>query len=151
VQVTVFTSSRQDAGATIALAVTLYGSKGPPVTSTAASPGTQQQGSTPAAAPMTNSGRCELSAGGEKSRTVLEPGRSCSFVLPSMRGLGQLRQLLLEVDTSGMDVQVSSARPGRWRQATWHAAACKSARPCIVSLSVSLDALDVNKAVMRSH
>jgi hypothetical protein len=56
---------------------------------------------------MTNSGRCELSAGGEKTRTVLEPGRSCSFVLPSMQGLGQLRQLLLEVDTAGMDVKVS--------------------------------------------
>jgi hypothetical protein len=50
---------------------------------------------------MASSGRCELTvAGSEGSRVTLVAGGSCSFTLPSMHSLGQLRQLLLEVDTS---------------------------------------------------
>lgn len=104
-QVTVFTSSKANAGSTASLSVTLYGSKGPPITSTAGvrrSTYSAGANTAPAAAPgsMTNSGRCELKAvGNEESRVSLAAGSSCSFMLPSMPNLGQLRQLLLEADT----------------------------------------------------
>lgn len=104
VQVTVFTSSRPNAGSTAALFVTLYGSKGPPVTSTASSRGSTAAPPVSAAASgsMANSGRCELKApGSSQSRVALAVGSSCSFVLPTMQSLGQLRQLRLEFDVSG--------------------------------------------------
>lgn len=54
---------------------------------------------------MSNSGRCELKGPGSRQTVVgLEPGASSSFILPAMHSLGQLRQLLLEVDTSGKQV-----------------------------------------------
>lgn len=54
---------------------------------------------------MSCSGRCELKGSGSAQSVVaLEPGASSSFVLPAMHSLGQLRQLLLEVDTSGKQV-----------------------------------------------
>lgn len=109
-RVTVFTSSRAGAGTTAALAVTLHGSKGPPTTSTAGGQGSDRASAVAANASstpgtprgsMASSGRCELKvAGSEDSRVTLVAGSSCSFTLPSMHSLGQLRQLLLEVDTS---------------------------------------------------
>lgn len=121
-RVTVFTSSRPGAGTTAALAVTLQGSKGPPTTSTAgdrglgdraaATVGASASDSTPGTPRgMASSGRCELKvAGSEDGQVTLVTGGSCSFNLPSMHSLGQLRQLLLEVDTSSASqVGVSNA------------------------------------------
>lgn len=108
-RVTLFTSSRAGAGTTAALAVTLHGSKGPPTTSTAGGRGSKQAAAVAASASstpgtprgsMASSGRCELTvAGSQDSRVTLVAGSNCSFTLPSMHSLGQLRQLLLEVDT----------------------------------------------------
>lgn len=118
-QVTVVTSSRATAGSSPALFVTLSGSKGPPVTSTPSSRATTAAGkaastaANPAtAAPgnahnMASTGRLELkAAGGGQGAQLLEPGGSSSFVLQAVRSLGQLRQLLLEVEPSGQDKQV---------------------------------------------
>jgi hypothetical protein len=54
---------------------------------------------------VSNIGRYELKRTGSGQSVVsLEAGASSSFILPAMHSLGQLRQLLLEVDTSGKQV-----------------------------------------------
>lgn len=72
---------------------------------------------------MLDSGRCELSkatvggADGGATAITLEAGSRRSFTLPHMRNLGQLRQLLLEVDASSQQVRMlwkhSTACTGR--------------------------------------
>jgi hypothetical protein len=119
-QVNVHTSKRQGAGTAGAVFVTLHGSQGPPVTSSSnsssssSSTGTprlqQQSQQTPthtnsaggsaagaaAAAGWRSSGRHELRGGRAGG---LEEGSVAIFSLPSMRSLGQLRQLTLELQS----------------------------------------------------
>lgn len=116
-QVTVVTCSRPGSGTSSAnLFVTVHGSKGPPLTSasTTRPPSTTKRSNASAAltSNMCSSGRCELKGAGsaELSGLVLEPGSRCSFTLPAMHPLGQLRQLLLEVNTSNNQVGVDSGR-----------------------------------------
>jgi hypothetical protein len=117
-QVTVHTSKHEGAGTDSAVFVTLHGSPGAPVTSASNSSSNissstgmlsslqlQQQVEThaaghgaaaAAAAGWRSSGRHELRG----SRAAgLAAGSVASFTLPSMRSLGQLRQLTLELES----------------------------------------------------
>jgi hypothetical protein len=119
-QVTVYTSKCQGAGTDGAVFVTLHGNQGAPITSASASSSSgssttgmlsslqlQQQSAqtSPAssaaaaaavAAGWRSSGRHELRGGRAGG---LAEGSVASFTLPSMRALGQLRQLTLELES----------------------------------------------------
>lgn len=117
---TVNTSKRKGAGTDGSVFVTLHGSKGPAVTSATTNSSSssgllsaRQQSQSPAALPVKpkapdspagtsaaasgwlSSGRHGLRG---SSRAAFEEGGVGSFMLPSMRSLGQLRQLTLELE-----------------------------------------------------
>lgn len=104
-QVTLVTSKRPESGANdAAVVVTLYGSDGPPVTSTQGSSSSNTSASrqpvtTQQQQRMASSGRQELQPSSQPlGKVAWMPGSACSFMLPAMHRLGQLRQLLLEVN-----------------------------------------------------
>lgn len=94
--------------------ITLHGSHGAPVTSTAVSstnnsgPSNQPQtprhcssssNSTVERTALLSSARCELTGAGSGA---LDEGGVGSFVLPAMRNLGQLRQMTLELEAKSL-------------------------------------------------
>jgi hypothetical protein len=105
----VYTSKRQGARTYGAVYVTLHGSQGLPITSAPASSSTSQRqqlqqqdkeacpSAAAAAAGWRSSGRHELHGG---RAGALEEGSVANCVLPSMRCLGQLRQLTLELESA---------------------------------------------------
>jgi len=59
---------------------------------------------------LASSGPCKLQSS-EHSVIDLQPGSSHSFTLPAMHSLGQLQQLLLEIDSSTNKVGMSATAP----------------------------------------
>ncbi|WIA17082.1 hypothetical protein OEZ85_013981 [Tetradesmus obliquus] len=116
-QVTVYTSKREGAGTDGAVYATLHGSQGLPITSAPAGSSTgtaspaqrQQQQPDKAASPSSAAAAAAAAAAGWRSsgRHELRGGRAgglgegsaVSVTLPSMRSLGQLRQLTLELES----------------------------------------------------
>lgn len=116
-QVTVYTSKREGAGTDGAVYATLHGSQGLPITSAPAGSSTgtaspaqrQQQQPEKAASPSSAAAAAAAAAAGWRSsgRHELRGGRAgglgegsaVSVTLPSMRSLGQLRQLTLELES----------------------------------------------------